>query len=123
MSYSTDPTNEDVNFFGSPMRIFLSSIQTDLPAAYRLSRGRHCTGWPQISKLETTSGSQSSMKPGATAVRRPSDLALRDLSLALGATYGSLLERRRLMDQLMLTDSGDWPVRSRRLNGPFATEL
>src|SRR5271157_4677543 len=81
-----------------------SSTSTDLPAEYRLTPGRHSTGWPQTCKRETTSSSPSLTRPAPTAVEPLSDIERLDRLSALAHTYGFLRARRPRMDPWMATD-------------------
>src|SRR5208337_476318 len=65
-----------------------SSITTGLPAEYRLTPGRHSTGWPQTYKREMTSSSPSLTKPAPTAVQPRDDTERLDRLSELAHTYG-----------------------------------
>src|SRR5208282_5745258 len=51
-----------------------SSTSTGLPAEYRLTPGRHSTGWPQTCKRETTSSSPSLTRPAPIAAQPLGDI-------------------------------------------------
>src|SRR5208337_3724196 len=70
------------------MLTFMSSTSTALPAEYRLTPGRHSTGWPQTYKRETTSDSPSLTRPAPTAVQPRDDTERLDRLSELAHTYG-----------------------------------
>src|SRR5271166_2251075 len=81
-----------------------SSTSTDLPAEYRLTPGRHSTGWPQTFWRETTSDSPSLTRPAPIAVQPRDDTERLDRLSELVPTCGFLRARRPRMDPWMVTD-------------------